>query len=148
MFTIIGDVVNASYEASDVLGSAGNSASGQRRRWSAFTEASLPLHGDWDVVLAGRRDDYDDVGATFSYQVASQYRLHKALAVRGSWSEGSRAPSLYALHKSESLSYPLVCDTKTFTGDLKTATNTRCSAPAAGTRNWSRMKPIASASAP
>ncbi len=113
------DVVNASYEASDVLGSAGNSASGQRRRWSAFTEASLPLHGDWDVVLAGRRDDHDDVGATFSYQVASQYRLHKALAVRGSWSEGSRAPSLYALHKSESLSYPLVCDTKTFTGDLK-----------------------------
>ena len=113
------DVDNTFYEASDVLGSAGNSASGQRRRWSAFTEASLPLHGDWDVVLAGRRDDHDDVGATFSYHVASQYRLHEALAVRGSWSEGSRAPSLYALHKSESLGYPLVCDTKTFTGDLK-----------------------------
>ena len=110
------DVFNASYDAGDVLGSAGNSASGERRRWSGFMETSLPLRGDWDVVLAGRGDDHDDVGATFSYQVASRYRLHKALTVRGSWSEGSKAPSLYALHRSESLGYPLVCDTKTFTG--------------------------------
>ena len=113
------DVDNRSYEAIDVLGSAGNSASGERRRWSAFTEVSLPLRGDWDLDLAGRRDDHDDVGAAFSRHVASRYRMNEAFAVRGSWSEGSRAPSLYALHVRDAPSYPRICDTRTHTGDLK-----------------------------
>ncbi len=56
------DVENRSYEASDVLGSSGNSFSGERQRWSGFTEVSLPLRKDWDVVLAGRLDAHDDVG--------------------------------------------------------------------------------------
>ena len=103
--------------ARDVLGSAGNSASGRRRRWAAFTEVSLPMRDNWDVVLNGRRDDHDDVGATVSYQVASRYRLHETLAVRVSWSEGGKAPSLEALHLSEALGYPSICDTKTHTGD-------------------------------
>ena len=111
------DIDNRSYEAGDVLGTAGNSASGERRRWSAFTEVSLPLRSDWDVVLAGRRDDHDDVGATFSRQIASRYRLNEAFTVRGSWNGGSRAPSLYELHAREALSYPLICDTRTLTGD-------------------------------
>ena len=111
------DIDNRSYKAIDVLGSAGNSASGERRRWSAFTEVSLPLRNGWDVVLAGRRDDHDDVGAAFSHEVASRYRLHEALTIRSSWGGGSRAPSLYALHARESLDYPRICDTGTLTGD-------------------------------
>ena len=110
------DALNRSYDPGDVLGSGGHSASGQRRRWSAFTEVSLPFRGDWDLVLTGRRDDHDDVGEAFSHQVASRYRLHEAFALRGSWSEGSKAPSLYTLHVGDALDYPVVCDTKALTG--------------------------------
>ena len=113
------DMLNRSYEPGDVLGSAGNSASGQRRRWSAFTDVSLPLLSDWDLVLAGRRDGHEDVGAAFSHQVASRYRLNEVLTVRGSWSEGSRPPSLYALHAREAIDYPYICDTRTLTGNLE-----------------------------
>ena len=110
------DVLNRPYDPGDVLGSSGHSASGQRRRWSAFTEVTLPFRSDWDLVLTGRRDDHDDVGATFAHQVASWYRLNEAFALRGSWSEGSKAPSLYALHVGDALDYPVVCDTKALTG--------------------------------
>ena len=113
------DSKNGSYDAADVLGSAGNSASGRRQRESLFTEMSLPLTSDWEFILAARRDNHDDVGATFSHQVASRYRLNEALAIRGSWSGGSRAPSLYLLHHRESLSYPYICDRTTHSGDLE-----------------------------
>ncbi|MYC27713.1 MAG: TonB-dependent receptor [Nitrospira sp. SB0662_bin_26] len=113
------DVGNRSYQASDVLGSAGNSFSGERQRWSAFTEASLPLRHDWDLVLAGRLDEHDDVGTAFSHQITSQYRLHQTLTLRGSWNRASRAPDLNTLHQLESISYPRICDRKTFTGNLR-----------------------------
>ncbi len=112
------DVDNRSYEAGDVLGSAGNSASGQRQRWAAFAEVSVPLLDDWDLTLAGRRDDYDDVGAAFSHQIASRYRLSRNLALRASWSAGARAPSLRALHALETLDYPFICDTSNLVGTL------------------------------
>ena len=104
------DSANLFHEAGDVLGSAGNSATGERRRWSAFAEASIPLLTNWDLTLAGRRDDYDDVGEAFSWQVANSYRLNDALTLRASWNRGSRAPSLYALHALEGIDYPFVCD--------------------------------------
>ena len=113
------DINGNSHNAEDVLGSGGNSASGDRRRKSVFAELFLPLHSEWHIVLAGRHDDYDDVGSDFSHQVTSQYRLHKNFAVRGSWSEGSSTPGLDALHGQAALDYPYICDTKTHTGDLK-----------------------------
>ena len=108
-------VFDRSHEVGDVLGTGGVTAAGERRHWSAFSEASLPLHSDWEVVLVGRRDDYNDVGAAFSHQVASRYRLHEVLTVRGSWSGGSRAPSLFVLHADEAIDYPYICDTSTLT---------------------------------
>ena len=113
------DVENRSYEASDVLGSSGNSFSGDRQRWSAFTEVSLPVRNDWDLVLAGRLDEHDDVGTAFSHQITSRYRLHKALTLRGSWNRASRAPDLSSLHQLQAISYPYICDKKTFTGNLQ-----------------------------
>ena len=112
------DRSDRSYEAGDVLGSGGSLASGERRRWSGFAEVSLPVRDDWGVTLAGRGDDHDDVGATFSHQAASRFRVNDALTLRGSWDKGSKAPSLYSLHLHESIGYPYVCDTKTLEGPL------------------------------
>ena len=83
---------------------------------------SLPLLHPWDVTVAGRRDDHDDVGEAFSYKVSSRVRLNEALLVRGSWGRGSRAPDLFWLHLGQTLGYPRVCDTKTHTGPLADCT--------------------------
>ena len=113
------DVNHTVYPSSDVLGSSGESFSGARQRWSTFTEIALPVIRDWDILLAGRMDDHDDVETTFSHQIATRYQAHRLLVLRGSWNRGSRAPSLSSLHTPETSSYPYVCDTKTFAGDLK-----------------------------
>ena len=113
------DVSNRSHDPHDVLGTAGNSFRGERRRWSLFTEVSVPLSGSLDLILAGRRDDHDDVGETYSHQVSGRFRLSEALAFRGSWGGGSRPPTLYAMHREETLDYPRVCDTRTHTGPLQ-----------------------------
>lgn len=110
-------VFERSHEAGDVLGTAGVDAAGERRHWSAFSELSLPLQDNWEVDLLGRHDEYSDVGNAFVYEVASRYRLHEALAVRGSWSGGSRAPSLTALHAEEAIGYPYICDPGTLAAD-------------------------------
>ena len=108
-----------SYPATDVLGSGGSSSEGDRRTFSAFTEVSIPLVKVWEVTLAGRLDDHDDVGATFSGQVASRYRLNKNLALRASWGTGGKPPALSVLNlRGQSVGYPSVCDVSTHTGDL------------------------------
>ena len=109
-----------SYDALDVLGAGGIYAAGERRRLSGFAEVSLPVRDDWDVTLAGRGDDHDDVGATYSHQLASQIRLHDDLTLRGAWDSGSKAPSLRNLHLRDSIDYPWVCDTKTHNGPAAT----------------------------
>ncbi len=101
------------------LGTGGDTSVGKRRCLSTFSEVSLPVSGDWNVVLAGRHDGCNDVGPTFSRQIASSFRLHDAITVRGSLSKGFRAPDLSLLHFDESIDYPYVCDTKNFTGDLE-----------------------------
>ena len=105
------DSGNRFHEATDVLGSAGNSAAGERRRWAALADASVPLLASWDLDLAARRDDYDDVGETISWQVANRYRLNDALALRASWSGGGSPPGLGDLHALETLDHPRICDT-------------------------------------
>ena len=113
------DTNGRSYEPIDVLGSGGSSSVGERRRWAAFAEVSLPLLKDWDLTFAGRRDDHDDVGATFSHQIASRYRLNRNLALRASWSKGAKAPGLDVLNLRQLISYPYVCDVKTHTGHIR-----------------------------
>ena len=110
-------VFERSHEVGDVLGTGGVDAAGERRHWSVFSEMSLPLQSNWEVDLLGRHDEYSDVGNAFVHQVASRYRLNEAFTVRGSWSGGSRAPSLTALHAEEAIGYPYICDPSTLTGD-------------------------------
>lgn len=97
----------------DVIGSWDIPFSGNRKRWSKFVELSLPLHERWDVVLAGRHDDHDDVESTFSHQVATRFRLNEALSLRGSWSKAAKPPGLGALHAANVVTRPRVFDPRT-----------------------------------
>ena len=74
------DSENRSHEATDVLGSGGNSIVGERLRLSTMAEASVPLVEDWTLTLGGRRDDYDDVGEAGSWRMAHHYRLNDTMA--------------------------------------------------------------------
>lgn len=103
------DAIGRAYDVSDVRGAGGTSAEGERDRWSLFAEFSLPLLAGWEVSLAGRRDERDDAGGTFSAEIASRWRLSEALALRASWGAGGKAPDLRATGQHESRGEASVC---------------------------------------
>jgi len=98
-------------EAGNVLGSAGNSAAGNRSRWATFAEVSLPVHEQVEINVAGRYDSYDDFGSAFSPQVAVRYQPLDMLVLRASWGEGFKAPNLTQLYRERSQSFNNVRDT-------------------------------------
>ena len=109
------DRTGRSYPASDILGTRASESTefdGERRRVSPFAELSLPISADWDVTLAGRADEFDDVGAATSHRVATRYRLNHRLTIRSALGAGARAPGLAALNREASSSTAWVCDTR------------------------------------
>ncbi len=88
------DIYDAGREAGNVLGSAGNTASGSRDRWAIFAEALVPLTDTLELSLAARVDDYSDFGDAFSPQIALRWQPIDELLLRASWGEGFRAPAL------------------------------------------------------
>ena len=99
------------FDVSEVLGSGGTSYSGKRKTTAAFAEMSLPLAENLDLRVAGRGDEYDDVGRLKSWRLAADYRPSDILTLRSSWSAGDRAPSMLALYSSELQDHPYVrCD--------------------------------------
>ena len=101
----------ATYDVSEVLGSGGASYSGERKAAAAFAETALPLLANLDLRLAGRADDYDDVGGMRSWRLGAEYRPTDLLTLRSSWSAGERPPSMLDLHSSEVQTHPYIdCD--------------------------------------
>ena len=98
-------------EAGNVLGSAGNSAAGDRSRWAGFAEVSLPVLENLEVNVAARYDSYDDFGTALSPQIAVRYQPLDMLVLRASWGEGFKAPNLTQLYRESSQSFNDVRDT-------------------------------------
>ncbi len=99
------------YDVSEVLGSGGVSYSGKRKSAAAFGEMSLPLAENLDLRVAGRGDEYDDVGGTISWSLGTEYRPSDIFTLRSSWSAGERPPSLLYLYSSEVQDHPYIeCD--------------------------------------
>jgi len=93
------DVYDEFREALNVLGSAGNSASGDRTRGAAFGEVRLPFADNFEVNLAGRYDEFDDIGGEFSPQASARWTVTDNLKIRGSWGKGFKAPDLIELNQ-------------------------------------------------
>ena len=91
-----------------VLGSGGTSYSGERNTAGVFAEMSLPLVDSVDVRAAARADDYDDVGGLRAWRLGAEYHLSDMVTLRGSWSSGDNAPSMYHLHSTVLQDYPYV----------------------------------------
>ena len=101
---------NVIEEQKDVIGSFGITFAGERQSFTQFLELSLPLHEIWDVGLAGRHSDHDDVGSTAAGQLETVFELSPDFALRGNWSMGDRAPYLGALHTARVTSAPRIYD--------------------------------------
>jgi outer membrane receptor protein involved in Fe transport len=90
----VSDVPDDQFQRGLIFGTESVSAAAARDTTAAFVEFSVPLAENVELQLAGRFDDYSDFGNTTNPKVAARWDISDMFAVRGSWGEGFRAPSL------------------------------------------------------
>ncbi len=90
----VSDVPDDQFQRGLIFGTESVSAAAARDNWSAFVEFSVPLLENLELQVAGRFDDYSDFGNTTNPKVAARWDINEMIAVRGSWGQGFRAPSL------------------------------------------------------
>jgi len=102
VFDVEGDFEGDTYPlTSDVVNSSPTpDGKGDRTTNSLFAEFQIPLLSTVDVQLAGRYEDFDDVGSTTVGKVAFGWRPVEQLLFRGSWSEAFRAPNLITINEA------------------------------------------------
>ncbi len=97
--------VTGQFVGSDAMGSSPTSDSGGSREvYSIFgeflvplisEEQNIPLVQQLNLQLAGRFEDFSDVGSSgFKPRISGSWAVNDWLMARGSWSEGFRAPNL------------------------------------------------------
>jgi len=67
---------------------------GNRSNTAVYVDLDQKVTENFDVGLAGRFEHYTDVGDTWSGKVSARYEFLPGYAIRGSLSNGFRAPSL------------------------------------------------------
>lgn len=73
---------------------------GSRSVYAAFGELNVPILKNLDITAALRYDKYSDFGSSTNPKVSFRYQPTEMVLLRGSYSTGFRAPSLYDLHSS------------------------------------------------
>ena len=86
---------------------------GDQEALAAFAEARLHLGERIEAQLAGRYESYDGNEGRFSPKAAIRWDVTDALALRASWGQGFRAPSVYAQSGAQA-SQPSVFDRGAF----------------------------------
>jgi iron complex outermembrane recepter protein len=80
------------------------STQGSRQTQAAFMELDLPILKSLDLDVSDREDRYSDFGRTNNAKVSVRYQPASFLTFRGTASTGFRAPTLFDLYSSNSLS--------------------------------------------
>ncbi len=91
-------------EAGNIIGSAGNSASGDRRTYALYAESQVSLTDEVEMNLAARYDHYNDFGSAFSPKASLRYQPLDNLMFRTGLGFGFRAPTLSNLFAADSAS--------------------------------------------
>jgi iron complex outermembrane receptor protein len=76
--------------------------SGSRNVYAAYAELSVPVLKSLDVTASVRYDHYSDFGGTTNPKVGFTFKPNRTVMVRGSYSTGFRAPSLYDVNQAQS----------------------------------------------
>ena len=74
---------------------------GSRRVYAGYAELNVPLLSTLDVTAAVRYDKYSDFGSSTNPKFGFRYQPAKTVLLRGSYSTGFRAPSLYEINSSQ-----------------------------------------------
>jgi len=110
--------------ALSVLGSS--SSNGSRSVNAAYAELAIPITKSIEASLAARTDRYSDFGAATTPKVGFKWKALPNLALRGTYAEGFRAPSLTELSQSPVRGfYTGIRDPKTCS-DPADVTNVNC----------------------
>jgi iron complex outermembrane receptor protein len=104
--------------AGDVVGRGASSADGSRSLTAMYGELSVPVLKSLEMQLALRADRYSDYGQSTTPKVSALWTATRTLKLRGSYSQGFRAPSLNEISKASTSAFQ-----NGFTGDRR-----RCSA--------------------
>ena len=104
------DAVTGVFYGSDLGGASPSpDVSGKRNVKSAYAELAIPIFSPEmeipmfrrvNIQLAGRYEDYSDVGSVAKPKVAASWELLEGMMLRGSWSQGFRAPNLEVINTS------------------------------------------------
>jgi iron complex outermembrane receptor protein len=105
------DAVTGTVTGSDIPGtSTSPDVYGKRTVMSAFAELAIPLVSPemniplvnkLELQLAGRAEDYDDVGSVAKPKIAGAWDIIPGIRLRGSYSEGFRAPNLEQINVTQ-----------------------------------------------
>jgi iron complex outermembrane receptor protein len=71
---------------------------GSRSVDAVYGELNVPILNTLDVTLALRHDRYSDFGSTTNPKASFRFQPNQQVLVRGSYSTGFRAPSLYEIN--------------------------------------------------
>lgn len=98
------DMVTGTVYGNDLIGSSPSpDTKGSRKVTSAFAELAIPVVSPdmeipfvhaIEVQLAGRFEDFSDVGSVAKPKIAAAWDIFDGLRIRGSWAEGFKAPNL------------------------------------------------------
>ncbi|MBS1001761.1 TonB-dependent receptor [Acetobacter persici] len=93
-----------SYEAGGMAGYVGlspqNAGNWSRDIWAGYLDGDFHPLKNWDVDFAGRFEHYTDVGNTENGKVSTRYDITPRISIRGTISNGFRAPTLAEQHFS------------------------------------------------
>jgi iron complex outermembrane receptor protein len=71
-----------------------NEIDASRNNWSAYVDLEGKLTEQFGFDVAARYEDYSDFGAKVTGKLSARYDVNEALALRGSISQGFKAPAL------------------------------------------------------
>jgi iron complex outermembrane receptor protein len=74
---------------------------GSRSVYAVYAELNVPITKELEVTGAVRYDKYSDFGNTTNPKASFRYQPTKTVLLRGSYSTGFRAPSLYEINSSQ-----------------------------------------------
>ena len=73
---------------------------GSRNVSALFAEFNMPISKSLEATVAARQDMYSDFGSSFNPKFGVRFQPNREVLVRGSYSTGFRAPSLYELYST------------------------------------------------
>jgi iron complex outermembrane recepter protein len=94
----------------DIIGLGISQANGSRTVAAAYAELQAPLLKDLETQTAARIEHYNDFGSALTGKVGAKYKVVDSLALRATYANGFRAPSLSQITKSTVFAFTTVQD--------------------------------------